>query len=76
MFLIQDRRKDVCCIRGRSHALGGWFLVIGLMNQKLENMVRSNRLNIITPKTGFKLVEKKPVIFDRIFFPSSFSGSP
>jgi len=52
------------------------FLALGILDQKLEDLIRGNAAKLLPFKMGIEPVQKKIIILDRIFFPSSFSDTP
>jgi len=52
------------------------FLARGILNQKVQDLIGCDGLNVLAFEMGINSDQKKTVILDRIFFPRSFSGTP
>jgi hypothetical protein len=52
------------------------FLALGILDQKLEDVIRGDAAQFLSFKMGIELVQEKIIILDRIFFPNSFSDNP
>ena len=55
---------------------GGLLLALAALDQERQDLLWCDRLDVKISEPGVESVQKKLIILDSIFPPSSFSGTP
>ena len=68
--VVRRQRRAERKRAGVLEALGALFLVLGVLGQEVQNLVRCDGVDIQILEMGAKPVQKQSIILDRIFSPN------